>query len=274
MKRAFAVFALTILVCVSHAFSQVNVTYDVAVTTASGPHAALFPSAERGTVSYTLDPAAVDSNADPSRGIFNNAVLAMSVSFPGIGISASAGSAGLAQTFDNVGANPCAISDQVFFFGGPILSASPLGGEAVNDIEVDFLSAFVAPPAVPGMLTGDALPLTRLPLTDAFIIFKTASGNTFVRFSPPPRDRVQAIVNRVETLVSIGILTRSQADRLRNRLDGAISALDRGNTRSACDNLRDFISRVNDLIDDGTLSRSAGDSMINSARDIREQLGC
>lgn len=273
MKRVLLFSILIIVMSAVEALSQVTISYDIAVTTASGPHAAVFPSAEPGTVTYTLDPAAVDSNADPSRGIFNNAVLSMSVSFPGIGIFANTGPSGLAQTFDNVG-TACSISDQVFFFGGPITTASTVGGETLNAIEVDFLSGFVTPPAVPGMLSSDALPLVRLPMTDSFVIFKTDSGNTYVNFSPPPRDRVQAIRNRISAFVSLGILTASQGDRLINKLDSAISALDRGNTPAACDHLREFINRVNELIDDGVLNRPAGQSLIDSARDIRTQIGC
>ena len=272
MKRSLVFSILILLLSITEISSQVTISYDVAVTTASGTHASLFPAAERASISYTLDPAAVDSNADPARGIFNNAVLSMSISFPGIGVFTNTGAAGLAQTFDNFGTT-CSVSDQVFIHGGPISTASLLGGETIDSVEVDFLSAFVTPPAMPGMLSSDALPLVRLPLTDAFVIFRTATGNTFVHFSPPPRDRIQSIVNRIETLVSLGVLTRAQADRLLSKLDSASRALDRGNVRGASDNLRDFVSRVNELIDDGVLSRPTGQFLIDGARDIRDQIG-
>ena len=274
MKRSLVFSILILLLSITEISSQVTITYDVAVTEASGTHASLFPSAERATISYTLDPAAVDSNADPSRGLFNNAVLSMSISFPGIGVFTNSGAAGLVQTFDNVSGatTPCAVSDQVFVRGGPISSASLLGGETIDSVEVDFLTDFLVPPAVPGMLSSDALPLVRLPLIDAFVILRTATGNTNVHFSLPPSARIQSIVNRIETFVSLGILTRSQADRLLTKLDAASRALDRGNVRSASDNLRDFVGRVNELIDDGVLTRGAGQSLIDMARDIRDQI--
>lgn len=273
MKRVILFSILIIAMSAVEVVSQVTISYEVAVTTASGPHASVFPSGEHGTISYTLDPAAVDSNADTSRGVYSNAVLSMSVSFPGLGIFANAGSAGLAQTFDNVG-NTCTISDQVFFFGGPISSASTLGGETINQIEVDFLSEFRPPSSPPFMLSSDALPLSSLPMIDPFVIFRTAGGSTFVNFSPTFTGQIQLLKNEIEVLVAIGRLTRPQADRLLDKLNDATAALARGNTRGACADLRTFIDRVNAYIDEGSLLRHLGQSLIDDARDLRAQMGC
>ena len=158
-------------------------SYDAVVTSASGVHAAVLLTGEAVTISYTLDSLAADSNSDPQRGIFANAVLSLSVSFPNLGVFAVAGPTGLAQTFDNIVDEPSGTSsDQVFFFGGPLSSASLLGGEQISSLEVDFLSAFAALPAEPLMLSNDGLPLFKLPTTDAFLILSTSSGSTFVQF--------------------------------------------------------------------------------------------
>jgi len=271
MKQAFLFAILVLSLFAGDAISQTTISYDVEVTTAEGPHASLFPAGAGLLISYTLDPAAVDSNPDTARGIYNNAVLSMSISFPGLSISANTGSAGLAQTFDNFGT--CKISDQVFIHGGPISSATPLGGENVNTVEVDFLSAFVVTPSVPFMLSSDALPLSTLAFQEAFVIFRTDSGNTFVSFNLHPSARVQRLSLDVDTLQSIGVLTASQADRLRSELAASRTGFDRGNVRLGADNLKDFIDRVNDLIDERVLSESGGQRLIDTARDIRRQVG-
>ena len=270
MKQALllAIFALPLLV--GSAISQ-TVSYDVEVTTAQGPHASLFPARERLLISYSLDATVPDSEADPLRGIYNDAVVSMSVNFPGLSISANTGAAGLAQTFNDFGT--CKLSDQVFIHGGPIITATPLGGVNVNSVEVDFLSEFFDAPRRPFMLSNDALPLTNLRFVEGFVIFRTASGNTFVNFDLHPSARVQRLIDQVGTLQSIGTLTASQADRLRSELSSSQTGFDRGNTRQGAENLKDFIDRLNDLIDDGDLAQSAAQPMIDTARSIRHQVG-
>src|SRR5688572_27548944 len=127
MKRSFLFLLLLLTLITTESISQVTVSYDLAVIEANGPHGAAFPPGTAATISYTLDTNVVDTQSDPQRGVFPGAVLSMSVSFPSISIFANSGPAGLAQTFDNAGT--CSISDQLFLFGGPITSASTLGGE-------------------------------------------------------------------------------------------------------------------------------------------------
>jgi hypothetical protein len=252
----------------------VTLHYDGFITSASGPHAALFPAGEQVAVTYTLAGEWADSNPDPHRGLFHNAVQNLSVSFPGLSIAADAGPSGLAQTFDNVASSSGSLSDQVFFHGGPISSASPLAGEPMTRIEVDFLSRFVTPPAEPTMLSSDALPRSRLPLTDAFVLLYTDSGPTFVHFAPPPRLRIILLIHEVEALADTGALTARQADGLIRKLEDAINRLDRGRTDSACNQLQSFIDKVNDLVAAGRLSADQGQGLIETARSIQQQLGC
>ena len=252
--------------------SPITISYDAVVTYASGPHSALFPAGERISVTYTLDQVATDSNSDPSRGLFHNAVENLSISFPGLSIAAEAGSAGLAQTFDNIASSMGVLSDQVFFHGGPLISASSLGGEPITRIEVDFLSRFVSSPSEPTMLSSDALPISRLPLTDSFVLLYTASGPTFVNFAPPPRERLVLLIDEVQALADTGALTASQAEGLIRRLEDAIDRLDRG--RDACNKLQSFINKVNDLVATGGLSADQGQNLIETALSIQDQLGC
>lgn len=164
--------------------AAVTFSYDAVVTSTDGPHSDVFPEGEPLAISYTLDSQAADSEANPQRGYFPNAVLSLSVVFPVLGVSAVAGAAGVAETADNiVDASSGAWSDQVFLLGGPISSASLLGGEPIASIEVDFLSRWVTPPVQPMMLASDALPLFELPLTDSLLLLRTNSGVTFVSFA-------------------------------------------------------------------------------------------
>src|SRR5687768_9668091 len=103
MKRVLLFVLLILPLMVGTALSQATISYDVEVTTAQGPHASLFPAGERLLITYSLDPSTVDSEADPARGLFFNAVQSMSISFPGISIFANTGAAGLAQTFNDIG---------------------------------------------------------------------------------------------------------------------------------------------------------------------------
>jgi hypothetical protein len=114
MKQAFAVLALILVIPASSAFSQpTTISYDAVVTYSWGLHATVFSVGDEVVISYTLDPSVADINpnpGDPVAGSFPNAVLALSVSFPSIGVSAVAGAAGKAQTFDNVVDTPCCVS--------------------------------------------------------------------------------------------------------------------------------------------------------------------
>jgi hypothetical protein len=159
-----------------------TISYNVAVSFAEGPRADLFPDGTPLAISYTLDPAAVDSQSDPQRGLFQSAVLSISVSATDVGIAVAAGPAGLAQTFNDV-VDPASglLSDQVFLFGGKISPPGLLDGEPIMSVEVDFLSDFEF--SEPTMLSDDHLPLFPLRFHEGFIEIKTQSGQTNLHFS-------------------------------------------------------------------------------------------
>jgi len=165
----------------------VTVSYDAAAIFAGGPHSALFHQGDQFHFFYTLDRAVADSNTDPQQGLFLYAVRSLSVSLPGLGVSVLAGSAGNVQTFNDVLDAPSGlVSDQVFFFGGPIASPGALEGEPIDGVEVDFLSPFVSPTTPPAMLGSDALPLYSLTSDDVVVFLHTASGWTYVSVNVAP----------------------------------------------------------------------------------------
>ncbi len=185
MKPAVLLLALLSLGPVSSAFAQ-TFPYDARVTSAIGDDAAAFSPGDRILISYTLDPSAADIYSDPSAGIFVDAVLSLSVSLPDKGISVVTGASGTAQTFNNFPNGPTLLTDQVYIIGGPVSSASMLGGAPIQSVEVDFLSERATPPDEPTMLASDALPLFQLPVVEAFVILTTANGTTFVNFELCP----------------------------------------------------------------------------------------
>jgi len=201
MKRALVIVAFVVGTPVASAFSQTTVSYSASVTSANGADAAVFTAGSGLNFSYTLNPGVADTNGDPSAGVFPNAVLSLSLSFPGLGVSATAGAAGPAQTFDNFVDTGGSWSDQVFIIGGPISSASLLAGAAIESVEVDFLSGFLVPPNEPLLLTSDALPLAHLSGAEDFVIFHTAHGDTFVHFQAAAAPVVHVTANGQDDLV-------------------------------------------------------------------------
>jgi hypothetical protein len=282
MKKLFAVLVLICVIPASSVFSQepTTISYDAVVTQAWNPNASYFAPGTRVVVSYTLDPSVPDSNGDGKLGYFPNGVVALSVSFPDLGIFAIAGSAGALQTFDNtLDTTSGKTSDQVFFWGGPLSSADwPDDGPVINSIEVDFLSNFVISPPDPTMLLNDDMPLFRLPTTDAFILLTTSDGVTKVSFQeiipPPPSDYIETILDEIDLAVSDGILSPGQANGLSTKLREAIASLDLGETRDACNQLQAFINQVNAFIRARKLTRDEGQRLIDAAEEVRIQIGC
>lgn len=201
MKRTLVILAVVVGAPVASAFSQTTISFNASVTSANGTDAAVFPAGSSLAVWYTLDPGVANLNGDPSAGYFPNAVLSLSTSFPGLGVSANAGAAGPVQTFDNYVDMSGTWSDQVFFFGGPISSASLLGGAPIDSVEVDFLSGFLVPPDEPLLLSGDALPLSRLSGAQNFVILHTANGYTYVHFEVLETPVVRVTANGKDDVV-------------------------------------------------------------------------
>lgn len=203
MKRLLAILAVIVGIPVTSAFSQTTVSYTGTVTFVSGVDAGTFAGGDSLTLSYTVNGGVADTNPDPTAGFFPNAVTAFSLSFPGRGVSATAGAAGNVQTFDNADSGGGQISDQVFFFGGPITTSSNLGGVPIDSIEVDFLSAFVTPPDEPLLLTSDAIPLSHLNGNQNFVILHTTNGYTYVHFTPTAGPVVNVTANGSDGPVSV-----------------------------------------------------------------------
>lgn len=182
MRKSLAAFALSVVLLPSTALAQsVPVSFTARVTSnTNGTDAAVFTVGSPISISYVVNTAAADIEADPQRGVFSGAVQNLSVSFPTLGVFAE-GTSGGAQTFDNFPDGTIS-SDQVFLFGGALASSSNLGGTRITDAEIDYVSAFLPLPEEPLMITGDAVPTVVPPFFQGFVILSTANGPTFVHF--------------------------------------------------------------------------------------------
>jgi hypothetical protein len=170
------------LVAGSARVDALSVVYEAEVIGSRGDPEDNFPRGTSVVVSYTLDPAAVDSDPAPDAGVFHDAIVSLTVSFPDVGIFAVA-HGGTVQTFDNVvdtGAGTA--SDQVFV-RGEVVGATSLGPEELEVAEVEFISASVPAPNEPRMLTSDALPLTALPEPILYLRTRNEDTGIFIAVS-------------------------------------------------------------------------------------------
>jgi hypothetical protein len=181
MTKSSAAFALTVLLLPATALAQpVPVAFQARVTSAQGADAGVFSAGDSLTISYTVETSAADLDGDPQAGVFPGATNHLTVSFPTRGVFAQ-GTSGSAQTFDNFDSGGTT-SDQIFLFSGPLASSTNLGGNPIQDAEVDFLSDFIPPPGEPLMISSDALPAFVPPFDRGFVILRTSNGTTFIDF--------------------------------------------------------------------------------------------
>jgi uncharacterized repeat protein (TIGR01451 family) len=85
-----------------------------------------------------------------------------------------------------------------------------------------------------------------------------------------PAQVVQNLINSVNALP----ITGSQKQGLNSKLNAALDAINNGKTNVACNKLNDFISQVQSFINTGKLTPAQGQPLIDSARRVRNTLGC
>jgi hypothetical protein len=279
MKRTLVLFGLISMLPGTAAFSQstVTVSYAGTVTRAIGAQSTHFPVNTPIAISYTLDPAAIDINPDPSLGGFPGAVVSMSVSFPALDIAVVAGAAGSASTADNLPDPSGLWSDQVRFVGGPISYASSIDGHPIDLVEVDFLT-FLTPPAEPTTISSDALPLFRLSSGFRVVFVRTAAGFTQVDFQVPefqtPEEQLEALIEFVDGMFASGELAFGQANGLTQILRNALRSLARSRLGPACSQLLEFEANVTNKVLDGVLTSEQAIALNSVSQGIRSDLGC
>lgn len=91
---------------------------------------------------------------------------------------------------------------------------------------------------------------------------------------PPPQHTLQSLRDSTDTLVTAGTLRQGDGNALTAKLDATINSLDRGNTTSACNQLRAFINQTHAFINSGGLTTAQGHALIDAADAVRAQTGC
>jgi hypothetical protein len=84
----------------------------------------------------------------------------------------------------------------------------------------------------------------------------------------------QAVVQNLINSVQSSSLTGTQKNGLLAKLDAAMNGINNGKTNIACPKLSDFINSVGNLISHGDISAAEGNAWINSANNVRNQIGC
>lgn len=90
----------------------------------------------------------------------------------------------------------------------------------------------------------------------------------------PEDEETGDLADAVTELVSAGALKAGQGTSLISKLNQAITKIKAGQTNVACNLLKAFIAEVASLIDEGVLSVSEGQPLIDKAENIQEELGC
>jgi uncharacterized repeat protein (TIGR01451 family) len=85
---------------------------------------------------------------------------------------------------------------------------------------------------------------------------------------------VQATIENLETSVGGSSLTGTQQQGLLPKLNAALDAFTRGNTKAACNTLSDFIKSVQNHVDHGDIPSAQGQEWINSATHVGNAIGC
>jgi uncharacterized repeat protein (TIGR01451 family) len=97
----------------------------------------------------------------------------------------------------------------------------------------------------------------------------SASCNFTVTVKTP-----QATIQDTINAVNATSLNGAQKQGLINKLQQALDYINSGDNASACDRLASFIDKVQGYIQHGDLSAAQGNALINSAKHVRNTLGC
>jgi len=92
--------------------------------------------------------------------------------------------------------------------------------------------------------------------------------------SQTPAQQTQALIDRVNALVTGGVLNKGQANGLTQPLQNALRSLLINKLAPACSQLSDFQQGVNGLVNQGLLPVQEGTALFNAAAVIQAALGC
>lgn len=102
----------------------------------------------------------------------------------------------------------------------------------------------------------------------------SGGGDAFLlKLAATPQDQISSLQAAVDVLASADWLNQGQDNSLLKQLSIAMRSLSEGKTAAAISQLQDFISEVQSLMNDGTLSQEQGQPMIDAANALIHSLG-
>jgi hypothetical protein len=87
-----------------------------------------------------------------------------------------------------------------------------------------------------------------------------------------PQQATRSLIDSINTLINQGVLNRGRGNSLVQKLEAALQQMNRGNSNPAQNQLGAFINEVNALMKSKALSASQGQSLIDAAGAIINQL--
>ncbi len=153
-------------------------------------------------------------------------------------------------------------------------------GEWQQPEVVDALASFEGLPVATGWFTSLAIDRTT---GRAYISYQDmASGNLKIAIGTvaetvSPEEAIQSLIDDdiLDGLVNVvpQILKPGQANGLTHPLENALRSVGKGNTDDACNQLEDFVTKV-EAKTPAPLPTDEAATLINAANDIRDSLGC
>jgi HYR domain-containing protein/immunoglobulin I-set domain protein len=124
-----------------------------------------------------------------------------------------------------------------------------------------------------GLASGSVFPIGTTTVT--YTVTDAAGNSASCSFSVTVKSAaatVQDLITRTQALQPP--LTGPQAQGLVSKLNQALTSINSGNLSAACGKLADYVTQVQNYINNGTLSSAQGQPLIDSANRVRNTIGC
>ena len=265
-QLSLAALALAGLISFPTAAQQtVTHVYRGVVTLVSGEQPDAIDVGDPVTVTYTVDPAAPDSDPSLQDGVYFNGLRNLSVSLPESDFAALGG-VGQIQTFDNT-SNP---DDQVSLFTGSIVQSDDLQGLPVRALELVFIGGT-------DMLSSDAVPTSRLVAHDNVVHIATDQGWTSFLFTVDAEPTVGELVEygiwRLQAAFQAGAVIHGVGNALATKLNLLQVAFDAGDTQRSCALLNAFSAQLSGIAHGHLIDASLTAEMRALAQELKLALG-
>jgi hypothetical protein len=123
-----------------------------------------------------------------------------------------------------------------------------------------------------GLAPGSVFPIGTTTVT--YTVNDAHGHSASCSFTVTVKTASQTIQDMKTYINGLSSLSGTQKQGLNSKLDAALSAIANSQTNVACNKLNDFISQVQGYINSGTLTSAQGQPLIDSARHVRNTIGC